>query len=652
MFVLGFGFHPATKKYKVVKLVYYKDDFYSYQVPPEVEIYTLSIGARRRVRSAPPKYGCVRNLIVSFDMSDEVFGTLMLPDAIDRLHGLNMSLAVLGESLALFNYDNPECCCIWVMKEYGVPKSWTRLVTIGLAGALVSTVRKNGEVLISTSDDLLASYDPTTQQINDIGIRGNSLIRKNVAESAAEYEKQSTMERNNDIAEASICSSSSKKQKVSGIEQEDRIGRLPDSILSHILSFLPTKDAVKTVLFCRFGHLWTSIHNLDFNVCLYDHLAFTHPNDKWFLNFMDHVLLLHDYPTILKFGLKFRSAVHQKPSLIRHENTLSPEIADKIDLWIHFAVRKKVKVLELDMLEQGLYGPLFDYDLPDFVLMSDSLKELKLVSRGLKPKGQIRLGALKTLSFRTIGLNDIMIEQILFGCPLLENLTLIRCYVLHKLKLISTCLKILTVTCGEAETSRLKISCPNLKTLNISGSIGYVDLKNTSSLVDATLEFNYGGRYSNDEYHSVGMLLEELNHAKFLTLCNWCIMEDKMWQYALGIYQNNCWNDELWLTAYDFNEETFWNSQQQFPCLTNHLKTIRIYGCIENSFLIQLLKFLLASSSVLEKMVIFTKENAVLHQQKLEKLLEFSQKLFRFPKASNNVNSIRLNRFREYDGAK
>uniref|UniRef100_A0A5B6ZAI8 F-box domain-containing protein n=1 Tax=Davidia involucrata TaxID=16924 RepID=A0A5B6ZAI8_DAVIN len=205
MFVLGFGVNPATNDYKVVRIVYYKEYLYRYKVPPEVEIYTLSTGSWRSVSSAAPSYcmvefmwsqvfvngavhwiaydlrvvGGFHSLIVSFDMGNEVFGEMMLPDALAGQHAINLSITVLEESLAVFKYDKQigtESCCIWVMKEYGVAESWTRMVTIDLPGALGSTVefRKNGEVLLSTRDNMLASYDPKTQQIKDLGIHGNS----------------------------------------------------------------------------------------------------------------------------------------------------------------------------------------------------------------------------------------------------------------------------------------------------------------------------------------------------------------------------------------------------------------------------------------------------------------------------------------------
>ena len=60
-------------------------------------------------------------------------------------------------------------------------------------------------------------------------------------------------------------------------EDKDIISKLPDSVLLYILSFLLTKDAVRTsILSTKWRHLWTGMSNFDFN----DDLSYKKTKEK------------------------------------------------------------------------------------------------------------------------------------------------------------------------------------------------------------------------------------------------------------------------------------------------------------------------------------------------------------------------------------
>ncbi|KAM7495149.1 hypothetical protein LguiB_029758 [Lonicera macranthoides] len=497
------------------------------------------------------------------------------------------------------------------------------------------------------------------------------------------------MELSSDIVETSTNSRSRfKKTKGPKDVQEDRLSNLPDSILIHILSFLPVKDAVNTVLLRRFGSLWCSLRTLDFDGRSYDNLSDDRYN-KWFFDFVHHVLLLHESPTIFKFSLKFGSYLYFLPNDIRpnrRKKHLKSKFADKVGSWIKFAVKKKVKVLDLGILAHGSSTTRFDYDLPNNVLTCDSLTELKLVSIGLNEKSQVHMRLLKTLSLTTIVLSDAMIEQILSGCPLLERLSIIQCCGIRKLNCTSTYLKNLMLVLGECSLVTVEISGPHLSTLHISG-FGHVDLKNLSSLVEATIDLCFGGACPVDGYFNVGMVLEKLHHANTFTICNWCILVLTLWELTgvpcptsprkfmtlktpltkwhlpgissllraspnlemlsihieaeasviytgddlrlgiSGIREGNYWDNKIWLISHDFDEKIYWNSKLPFSCLLNHLKTVKISGFVSNLYLLPLAKFLLGHSCMLEKMVIYTGQSIRQAHQLSSDLLEFPNEL-------------------------
>uniref|UniRef100_A0A5B6ZDP7 F-box domain-containing protein n=1 Tax=Davidia involucrata TaxID=16924 RepID=A0A5B6ZDP7_DAVIN len=203
MHAIGFGFDPLTNDYKVVRIVYLD----CVEIPPEVDIFTLRTGTWRNISHLGLPYliqerapqAClngathwiasdlemmrgVSNLIVSFNMSDEVFGEILLPDSMAHdtwLRGVRV--AKFQESLSVIQRkvsSGEVSYCIWMMKEYGVADSWTKLFCFDLGGCgefkrLVG-FRKNGGVLWGTSRGYLVSFDREAKLFKDLGIHGST----------------------------------------------------------------------------------------------------------------------------------------------------------------------------------------------------------------------------------------------------------------------------------------------------------------------------------------------------------------------------------------------------------------------------------------------------------------------------------------------
>lgn len=206
LFVLGFGVCPITSDPKVVKIAYHKEYLEGvsakYRVPPQVEIYALSSRIWKHASYNAPPYSMVefmwsqafvngaihwmaydkrvdvgfRNLIMSFDIVNEVFHEITLPNVLADERLSNLYVTLYGESLGVLQYDRDvESCCVWVMSEYVVSGSWTKLFTVNPAGALMKIVgfRKNGDVLLALRNNDLVSYEPSSGQTKSLGVVGN-----------------------------------------------------------------------------------------------------------------------------------------------------------------------------------------------------------------------------------------------------------------------------------------------------------------------------------------------------------------------------------------------------------------------------------------------------------------------------------------------
>lgn len=493
--------------------------------------------------------------------------------------------------------------------------------------------------------------------------------------------------------------------------QNDWISQLPESILVDILSYLPTKDAVKMTLISRFRNLWTYIRCLSFDECAYhDHSSYDGENydgphyDESFLNLIRHVLILHERTTIDEFHLKFAfnlfNAIHDDHYNSDGYASKERRMASELTTWIKFSLRKQVKVLDIDLLGCGLSEPEVNYELPTSILTNNYLKELSLAGCGIEEKGRIHLTSLTVLSLKEIILSDKIMGEIIVGCPMLEELSLDGCCGLRKLKLTTSNIKRLRIFIGwrnEVANSRLEISCPGLKSLELAGSIQLVQLKYSSSISDASLYYSRTFMCERMIYEKVQMLLWKLAEVNVFIPCTWTILIFTIWELTYvpipvtgwksvefrllftkwhlpgicSILRNSHWLETLtfyiypgsystflteeakWMEAYEFDGKDYWKSQNgDYRGLRKYLKTVMIYGYVTEPYVLELVEFLLKNALVLEKMVISTKRTLQpIHQYELfkdavfdqedhftpEELLQFSQKLLTFPRASKSA---------------
>ncbi|XP_050249040.1 F-box/kelch-repeat protein At3g06240-like [Quercus robur] len=152
----GFGYDPTTDDYILVRVLYLEeeegDDLKNDQLM--VQIYTLGTGTWRNVTNPGPGSlsafpenhlsvfvnGAVHwiasieddyiiYVILSFDRRNNSFHEMALPGSLDDVNKLNIKVAVHDGSLRFFK-SALTCCSLWVMKEFSVAESWTKLYDI------------------------------------------------------------------------------------------------------------------------------------------------------------------------------------------------------------------------------------------------------------------------------------------------------------------------------------------------------------------------------------------------------------------------------------------------------------------------------------------------------------------------------------------
>uniref|UniRef100_A0A5B7BYK1 F-box domain-containing protein n=1 Tax=Davidia involucrata TaxID=16924 RepID=A0A5B7BYK1_DAVIN len=190
---IGFGYCSKRNEYKIVEIIHSSTlgDLRS-----EVYVCTVGDGSWRGIGNVP--YVMIRwqlaskvflngalhwfselpaNLIVSFDIANEVFGVIPGP-GIDVGQG-SYALGVLSGCFSITDSSFRDRVEIWVMKEYGVEESWVKCFAINFdqVGWNIRYIRilcsqKNGEILMLYNNQLLLSYNPQTMRLGKVSIVG------------------------------------------------------------------------------------------------------------------------------------------------------------------------------------------------------------------------------------------------------------------------------------------------------------------------------------------------------------------------------------------------------------------------------------------------------------------------------------------------
>ncbi|KAL5976126.1 hypothetical protein ACLOJK_020456 [Asimina triloba] len=467
---------------------------------------------------------------------------------------------------------------------------------------------------------------------------------------------------------------------------DDRLSTLPLPVLHRILTFLPTKHAVQTcILSKRWEDLWASVPALDLDDDLFPY-AFPCKEKKKPQSDGHReaeAALSKETTTLPDFvyrvmALRYGSNL-QGFRLLLHNNYWAP----CVDTWLCYAVRHSVQKVEISFCSEQRYR------LPRWLLRCSSLQDMKLDLQNslVDLPSCISLPNLESLKLAHLRVNaGSSVQQLLCGCPKLKVFTMRSCW-LPKANAFDvsscSCLESLSLEGNQLLVMNIiNFSAPKLKSLAIENSIRmfsgslaisapnllylkYIDdilgefRINLPMLLDAVVFWNASCSLSELEAESRVRFLRGLKHARTLRFCA-SYIENLSRIMDLLICKSCSFSNlkhlELKISGHYHDVVCFLlccpsietlviemtnrngggnSAGNDFPCgySLHDLKEVEIRWFGETDTVVNLMKFLLKSALVLEKMIV-NNPTVKLDQQKQK---EISQKLLTCPRASTRM---------------
>ncbi|XP_074321247.1 F-box/kelch-repeat protein At3g23880-like [Silene latifolia] len=204
MNVHGFGYDDEIDDFKVIRLVYPSRRDGLDEIPPRAELYSVKEGKWRWVNADNVEYcptdkewsqcflkgsvhwvaferrteeegsGHKSTLLLLFNVVKEKFQMMKLPLELREVCPLCLEVFESQGLLCVNHYVMTEMLVgelvqynLWVKKEYTKGSSWCKVASVDLRGSLQKGIywRKNGEVLVTSKNMELGSYDTGTGNV-------------------------------------------------------------------------------------------------------------------------------------------------------------------------------------------------------------------------------------------------------------------------------------------------------------------------------------------------------------------------------------------------------------------------------------------------------------------------------------------------------
>ncbi|XP_044490564.1 F-box/FBD/LRR-repeat protein At1g13570-like isoform X2 [Mangifera indica] len=373
------------------------------------------------------------------------------------------------------------------------------------------------------------------------------------------------------------------------VEQQDFISDLPHSIIESILTRLPIRDALRTsILSSKWRYRWATISQLVFDE---NCVAFSNERSLFensLVKFITGALFLHQGP-IHKFQL----------------STTQLQWCPDIDQWILFLSRNDIRELVLELGE----GELFR--VPSCLFNCRKLTHLELFHCEFNPPLAFKgFSCLKSLNLHQVLVASEAIESLISSCPLLESLSL-----------------------SHFDSLDLFICAPNLKYLFLEGEFKDICLENTPLLVSLSVAM--------DMTDDITEHFEQSSSCNFIQFLGGVPLLEKL---VGSIYFTKGLSNTS--AAVEADDLDVWEKECPSDCTFKQLKLVKMTDMSGVLHEMELIKFLLKSSPVLEIMSIkpcafvrHTRQNMLIEMwtdTKLNMLIE----LLRFRRASAQAEIV------------
>lgn len=191
----AFGYDSQADDYKVLRAVEFRGPDFNW-IGTEAKLYSLRSNSWRKMPDFPCRIprtrewavhlnGALHTIVINesgqsilaFDLRSEKTYVVPRPEKLVPLGDLR--LHSLGGSLCLISPFKKHRIEVWIMKEYNVKESWTKLFSIAPPTVEPHTIlcpvafSKNGdEILLNLNEEKLVWYDLRRKTTRDVSIQG------------------------------------------------------------------------------------------------------------------------------------------------------------------------------------------------------------------------------------------------------------------------------------------------------------------------------------------------------------------------------------------------------------------------------------------------------------------------------------------------